>query len=95
MEKYAVSALVAAGMDRGYADLIRQDSPIRIWRLTNSERVTMAAGARQVRAPQVTAYQLEVPLVSGPAWSSEISEEQAQMVKAALDRAGIGYLTEF
>jgi hypothetical protein len=86
MHEDALAALVAAGMEDNYARLIADDSPIRIWRLTNSERER----ARRL----VPTYQLEVPLTIGQAWSSEISEQAAVRVKAALDRAGVGYLTE-
>jgi hypothetical protein len=95
MHKDALAALFAAGMEDGYAPLISDDSPIRIWRLGNgsgsSSRV--ASGERREQ-PVISTYQLEVPLTIGQAWSHEISEQEASKVKAALDRVGVGYLTE-
>lgn len=95
MHEDALAALVAAGMEDNYARFIADDSPIRIWRLTSGGGSSVVPARERERARRrVTTYQLEVPLTIGQAWSSEISEQAAVRVKAALDRAGVGYLTE-
>jgi hypothetical protein len=92
MEKRALAALFAAGLDHDYAGLVADDSPIRIWRLTRETAPILPTPEQPLSA--VATYQIEVPLTIGQAWSSQISERLALRVKAALDRAGVGYLTE-